>query len=120
MQAVIARSFAFIYGRNQPSLGLLGIVMGEEAFYELAVEGAEIEIDVPARNVRVGGKEFGFKMAEMEYRLTMNKGITEAYRRFGKKIWEKLTEGGGEVEAKVEGGLDGVGEGGGVDRRIEW
>jgi 3-isopropylmalate dehydratase small subunit len=25
VQAVIAKSFAFIYGRNQPSLGLLGI-----------------------------------------------------------------------------------------------
>ena len=115
---MIARSFAFIYGRNQPSLGLLGIVMGEEAFYEAAVEGAEIEIDVPARKIRVGGREFGFKMAEMEYRLTMNKGITEAYRKFGKAIWEKLTEVDG--EAKVGGALDGDGEGRGADKRMEW
>lgn len=47
VQAVIARSFAFIYGRNQPSLGLLGIVMSDERFYEAAKEGEEIEIDLP-------------------------------------------------------------------------
>jgi 3-isopropylmalate dehydratase small subunit len=32
VQCVIARSFAFIYARNQPNLGLLGIVMEDEEF----------------------------------------------------------------------------------------
>jgi 3-isopropylmalate dehydratase small subunit len=93
VQAVIARSFAFIYGRNQPSLGLLGITIFDEAFFEAATEGKDISIDVPTRTIVVGdGTVFKFKMAEMEYRLTVNKGITESYKMYGKAIWEKLTE----------------------------
>ena len=119
MQAVIARSFAFIYGRNQPSLGLLGITMSDEAFFEAATEGREIEIDVPARMIRVGGKEeFGFKMAEMEYRLTVNKGMTEAYKKFGGAIWEKLTE--NETGGKVGMEEEEEKEGKVVDKRMEW
>lgn len=87
VQTVIARLFAFIYGRNQPSLDLLGITMSDEAFFEAATEGEEISIDVPNRTIVVGhGEMFPFKMAEMEYRLTVNKGITESYKRYGKVI----------------------------------
>lgn len=90
VQAVIARSFAFIYSRNQPSLGLLGIVMEDEEFYALAKEGEEIGIDVGERKIEVGGKTFAFKLSNMEYKLTVNEGIAQTYGRFGKKIWERL------------------------------
>lgn len=114
VQAVIARSFAFIYGRNQPSLGLLGISMSNDGFFEVATEGEEISIDVPTRTIRVGGKDFKFRLAEMEYRLTMNKGITEAYKRYGKAIWEKLTE--SDTDVKVEEEMVGKM----TDKRLDW
>jgi 3-isopropylmalate dehydratase small subunit len=116
VQAVIAKSFAFIYGRNQPSLGLLGILMSDDDFYAAATEGEEISIDVPTRTIVVGGqkKEFKFKMAEMEYRLTVNKGISESYKMYGKAIWEKLTE----SDTRVKVGNDEDGKV--ADKRIEW
>lgn len=115
MQTVIAKSFAFIYGRNQPSLGLLGIVMSDEAFFEAATEGQKISIDVPTRTIVVGdGRTFKFKMAEMEYRLTVNKGITESYKMYGKAIWEKLTE--SSMQVKVRDDADEKV----VDKRMEW
>jgi 3-isopropylmalate dehydratase small subunit len=96
-------------------LGLLGITMPDDAFFEAATEGEEITIDVPTRTIVVGGrKEFKFKMAEMEYRLTVNKGISESYKLYGKAIWEKLTE--SDLRVKVRDDTDGKI----VDRRMEW
>jgi hypothetical protein len=100
--AVIAKSFACIYGRNQPSLGLLGIAMSDDAFFEAVTEGEEITIDVPTRTIVVGGrKNFKFKMAEMEYRVTVSKGISESYKMYGKAIWERLTESDLRIEVGV-------------------
>ena len=131
---MIARSFAFIYGRNQPSLGLLGVTISDEEFYKLAQEGEDITLNIPSRTVTVGnagdaegkGKSFPFTLSEMEYSLTVNNGVAESYRRFGKGIWERFT---GErkeererdvqkeiVRAAVEGG----GERGATDKKIEW
>jgi 3-isopropylmalate dehydratase small subunit len=115
VQAVIAKSFAFIYGRNQPSLGLLGITMSGDAFFEAATEGKDISVNVPMRTIVVGdGQVFKFKMAEMEYRLTVNKGISESYKMYGKAIWEKLTE----SDVRVEVGDDTDGRV--MDKRMEW
>lgn len=90
VQAVIARSFAFIYSRNQPSLGLLGIVMDDDAFYEAATEGKEISVDMTTRRIQVAGKDFPFQLSNMEYKLTTNNGIAKTYGRFGKRMWETL------------------------------
>ena len=93
VRAVIAKSFAFIYGRNQPSLGLLGIIMENEAFYAAAKEGEEITIDVPSRTISVAGQQFPFQLSEIEYQLTHNKGVTQSYKKYGKAIWDKMTTG---------------------------
>ena len=109
VQAVIARSFAFIYGRNQPSLGLLGVTITDDEFHNLAQDGEEISLDILSRTVAVGGKTFGFKFSEMEYNLTINNGVAESYRRFGRGIWERFTGTGKEetersiVRAALEG-----------------
>ena len=92
VKAVIARSFAFIYSRNQPSLGLLGIVMKDDEFYALAMEGEEIEIDIEQRRIEIGGRKFSFDLSTMEYKLTVNQGIAKTYGRFGKSIWERLMQ----------------------------
>jgi hypothetical protein len=123
VKAVIARSFSFIYGRNQPSLGLLGITMTDDDFYATALDGTDIEIDFPKRKILVGGKEFGFKMADMEYRLTTNKGLSESYKKFGWAIWEKMTEkrvGMGENVPKEVPKEESGEEIGGVDARLKW
>ncbi|KAB8360661.1 hypothetical protein FH972_024399 [Carpinus fangiana] len=91
VRAVIARSFAFIFSRNQPSLGLLGINIGDEAFFEAARDGEAIAIDVPRRVIRVAQRDFPFQLSEIEYQLTRNHGIASSYRMYGKAIWEKLT-----------------------------
>jgi hypothetical protein len=89
--------------------------MSDDAFFEAVTEGEEITIDVPTRTIVVGGrKNFKFKMAETEYRLTVNMGISESYKMYGKAIWEKLTE----SDLKVKIGDDTNGKI--VDKRREW
>lgn len=100
VKCVIARSFAFIYARNQPNLGLLGIVIDDDEFHRLATDGVDIEVDLDAREVRVAGKIFGFKLDDMELALVENKGMSAAYKRFGKQVFEKLT--GNETDSGVE------------------
>lgn len=93
MQCVIAKSFAFIYGRNQPALGLLGIVILDEEFYQaVQVDGTDITIDMYGREIDVVGKKFKFQLDDLEIRLIENKGIAEAYKRFGKSIFKELCE----------------------------
>ncbi|CEJ94417.1 hypothetical protein VHEMI09954 [[Torrubiella] hemipterigena] len=91
VQCVIARSFAFIYARNQPNLGLLGIVMEHDEFYTLATNGCDIEIDVDARLVRVQEREFGFKLAPLEVRLWEQGGIGAAFQQWGKGVLAAMT-----------------------------
>lgn len=117
VQAVIAKSFAFIYGRNQPSLGLLGIVMTDETFYEAAKEGEEISIDLPKRKIVVGGQAWGFELSTMEEKLTQHQGVAASFRKFGKGIWETLTNDGGDEEKP--GGMEEA-ESGGIDGRLKW
>ncbi len=95
IKCVIAKSFAFIYSRNQPSLGLAGIQIKDEAFYEVAQDGIEIEIDLARNIATVGGKEFPFNLSQMEKSLTYIGGVAPAFQRYGKKIFSVLTSGGG-------------------------
>lgn len=108
VQAVIAKSFSFIYERNTPNLGLLGIVIQDETFYEVAAEGEELEIDLGKSVVRMIGDsgevrgQWAFEMSDMEKELIELGGITSAFRRFGKGLFDVLTtpkgkRGGGNV-----------------------
>ena len=90
---MIARSFAFIYGRNQPSLGLLGFNITNDDFYKVAQEGSDITIDLPRRVVEVAKQEFNFTLSQIEYHLTTNKGIAQSFKKYGKRIWEEITAG---------------------------
>lgn len=90
VQAVIAPSFAFIYSRNQPSLGLIGITLADPEFYALAQEGAEISIDLNKDSLMVEGKEFEFEFSEMETKLMELGGITQAFHKYGKEMFQKM------------------------------
>ena len=94
VQAVIAKSFAFIYGRNAPNLGLLGIVIQDDSFYKKAKDGREIEVDLDKRVVRLEDEEGGewkFEMSDMEKELISAGGVTSAFRKFGKRLFAVLT-----------------------------
>ncbi|KAJ9144998.1 Aconitase family protein [Pleurostoma richardsiae] len=94
VKCVIAKSFAFIYSRNQPSLGLLGITITDEAFYEAARDGIEISIDLGKNVAEVGGCKFPFQLSGMEKELIELGGITPAFMKFGKQLFEELCSSG--------------------------
>lgn len=87
---MIAESFAFIYGRNQPSLGLLGFTMDDPAFFEAAVDSAEISIDLENNRINVGEAEFSFQLSTMERELVEAGGITPAFKKFGKQLFDMI------------------------------
>jgi hypothetical protein len=76
-----------------PSLGLLGFTVNDDRFYELAETGAAIEIDLVHNAMRIGGEEFIFALSPLEKRLTEIGGSTNAFSKFGKRIYDMLTQG---------------------------
>lgn len=90
IKCVIAESFAFIYSRNQPSLGLVGIIMTDPSFYQLAVDGADISIDLEANKLQIGDQEFAFEFSQMERKLMELGGITQAFHKHGKKLFQTM------------------------------
>lgn len=108
IQVVIAKSFAFIYGRNQANLGLLGIVMTDPVFYKAATDGVEMSVDLENLKIEVqadaGIRTFPFQMSTMERRLTECGGVTDAWKKWGRKLWEEMCRGPGSTtfQKKVE------------------
>ncbi|KAK5636608.1 hypothetical protein RRF57_012320 [Xylaria bambusicola] len=94
VKCVIAESFAFIYARNQPNLGLLGIQMPRKGdgkdLYDVAQMGSEIEVDITASVIQCGGLEFHFELSVMEKQLIQVGGIKKAFERFGKGLFDQL------------------------------
>ncbi|CRL28582.1 Aconitase-like core [Penicillium camemberti] len=91
VQCVIAKSFAFIFQRNMPNLGLLGITMEEDSFFQIASDGMLIAIDLNSSIIEVDGKRFGFKLSQMESEIFQFGGIASAFGLFGKKLLEAIT-----------------------------
>lgn len=92
IEAVIARSFAFIFNRNMRTLGLLGFTISDNAFYEAVADVDEIEIDVESETVAVKGKRFTFELSDIEKELIVKKGTVEGYKLLGGNLWEQLTK----------------------------
>jgi 3-isopropylmalate dehydratase small subunit len=91
VKCVIAKSYAFIFQRNMPSLGLLGITVSDDSFYDAAVDGAEISVDINNNKILLYGKEIRFQLSEIEKGLHDNGGITSAFNKFGTRLFEVLT-----------------------------
>ncbi|CAG8534300.1 6672_t:CDS:2 [Cetraspora pellucida] len=87
VKAVIAKSYAYIYSRNQPNMALLGVTVNDEEFYTLAQEGAEVEINVKDRFVTCCGKTFKFGLSEMEEKIIASGGVTEMYKQYGNRLF---------------------------------
>ncbi|KAJ2780982.1 hypothetical protein H4R18_003132 [Coemansia javaensis] len=87
VKAVIAKSYAFIYSRNQPNMALLGIILKDDKFYELAQEGVEVSVDLPNRTIHCAGHSFAFNLSTMEERLILGGGVTEMYKKYGNLLF---------------------------------
>jgi homoaconitate hydratase len=90
VKAVIARSFAFIYSRNQVNNGLIGITLHDNRFYELAVEGASVSIAVEQRKIICGEEEFPFTLEPIEEQLLAGGGLVKVYEQFGPSLFQRL------------------------------
>lgn len=90
VQAVIARSYAFIYGRNQANNGLLGIRLDNEEFYELAQEGVSVTVNIDEKVIVCSGKQFPFVLDRIEEALLRAGGLLNVYNRFGTALFRQL------------------------------
>ncbi|KAK1929655.1 putative aconitate hydratase [Phytophthora citrophthora] len=87
VQALIARSFGYIFSRNYQNFSLLGIQLDDDRFYELAKENADITVNMTGRTIEVGGETFRFNMSLFEERLLAGGGIMPLYKKFGNRLF---------------------------------
>ncbi|ORY13136.1 aconitase family protein [Clohesyomyces aquaticus] len=119
VKCVIAPSFAFIYSRNQPSLGLVGITITDPSFYELANDGVKVSVNLEANRLKVADKEFGFEFSQMEKKLMELGGITQAFHKYGKELFQTMCKpSGARVFHKPERKI--VATGGGKNSDLQW
>jgi 3-isopropylmalate dehydratase small subunit len=91
VKCVIARSFSFIYGRNQPNIALLGIIINDDDFYARVTPGVDIEVILNRRVVVVDVKhEYSFELDEVELRLIERRGLAKAFLEFGGQVFQSL------------------------------
>ena len=92
VEAIIAKSYAFIHKRNLVNEALPFLVVEDATFYELAREGEEIELDLARGAVRVAGREFrAEEPSKIIQSLASEGGIVPAIQRHGRTVFEKLT-----------------------------
>ena len=107
VKAVIAKGFAFIYSRNLLTLDLLGLIITDEAFYALAQEGAEVEIDVDGQQVLVGGQVFPFELSPIQLQIYRQGGVIQMYKESGPQLFKQL------ADVAKKGAVGGCGSGAG-------
>ncbi|OQV02420.1 Aconitase domain-containing protein [Cladophialophora immunda] len=90
IQAVIAKSYAFIYQRNQVNNGLMGIKLLDDEFYRLAQEGEEVMIDVHNRQIHCQGRTWDFRLDRIQEQLLAEGGLISTYERYGPSLFSKL------------------------------
>ncbi|HZX93114.1 MAG TPA: aconitase family protein [Myxococcales bacterium] len=92
VEAIIARSYAFIHKRNLVNEALPFLVVQDARFYELAKDAAEIEVDLARGAVRVAGQEFrAEEPSKIIQALVGEGGIVPAIQHHGTTVFEKLT-----------------------------
>jgi aconitate hydratase/homoaconitate hydratase len=94
IQAVIARSYAFIHKRNLVNEALPYLVVNDDDFYQIAGEGAELEIDLSTGVVRdlASGREFQAQVpTPMIQALTAEGGLVAAVQHHGKQVFSVLS-----------------------------
>ncbi|KAJ2957152.1 hypothetical protein NQZ79_g7069 [Umbelopsis isabellina] len=92
VKAIIAKSYAYIYSRNQANYSLFGVIVEDEKFYADATEECEIEILIPERKVLLNGIQYPFKLDVIEEKLQASGGIAARWKRHGKNLFRKLQQ----------------------------
>lgn len=100
IQAIIAQSFSFIFGRNAANLGLLCITLDRESgFYDAVADGqnVEVEVDMNESVLRVhhddGTKVFPFELSDMEKQLVEHGGMIDLWKLYGAELWNNMMSG---------------------------
>jgi aconitate hydratase/homoaconitate hydratase len=94
IQAIIARSYAFIHKRNLVNEALPFLVINDQRFYDLADEGTELEVNLEAGAVRhvVSGETFpAERVTNMVRALQAEGGLVPAVQRHGASVFSELT-----------------------------
>ncbi len=94
IQAIVAKSYAFIHKRNLVNEALPHLVIQDPAFYELVGEGSELEIDRATGLVRVVGSGRAFQAqvsTPMLQALQAEGGLVAAVRHHGKEVFALLS-----------------------------
>lgn len=56
------------------------------------MDGAGISVDLEANRLHVGGRTFGFEFSSMERQLMELGGITEAFHKHGKTLFQTMVK----------------------------
>jgi aconitate hydratase/homoaconitate hydratase len=91
ISCVVAKSFAFIHKRNLVNEALPYLVVRDAAFYALAEENAELEVDAAAGTVRhvASGKTFTAESpSAIVQTLRREGGLVPAVKAHGAKVFE--------------------------------
>ena len=92
VQVVVARSFAFIHKRNLVNEALPYLVLDDDAFYEKAVDGVDISVDLAQGLVTVDGASFqAQRPSSMVQSMQKVGGIVSAIKAHGDAVFELLT-----------------------------
>ena len=92
IQAIVAQSYAFIHKRNLVNEALPFLLVDDPAFYDLAQEGVEIEVDLARGRVALSGKTFAAaEPSRIIQALASAGGIVPAIQRHGTEVFDKLT-----------------------------
>ncbi|MGZ3681299.1 MAG: LeuD/DmdB family oxidoreductase small subunit, partial [Ktedonobacterales bacterium] len=94
IQAIVAKSYAFIHKRNLVNEALPYLIVQDPAFYELAGEDVELEIDLASGRVRevASGREFQAQVATpMILALTAAGGLVAAVKKYGTEVFSALS-----------------------------
>ena len=89
VKAIIARSYAFIHKRNLVNEAVPHFVVDDDAFYELAVDGAAIRIS--GSTISVGAQAFQAReKAPILQGIERAGGIVPAIQAYGPEVFERL------------------------------
>jgi aconitate hydratase/homoaconitate hydratase len=94
IQAIIARSYAFIHKRNLVNEALPFFIILNPRFYELATENTELEVNLDTDAVRVlsTGEEFQAEdVTKIVRSLQAEGGLVPATQRYGASVFMELT-----------------------------
>ncbi|KIV94048.1 hypothetical protein PV10_05205 [Exophiala mesophila] len=93
VKMIVAKSFAFIYERNQLNMGVFNARISEDDFYQNAVEGAELSVDKTAKTLRVKGvdKYWKYEHSPIETQLLEAGGVLSLYHLYGNSLFREMT-----------------------------